>query len=415
MKDRSDQKEVVAWVLYDWANSVFSTAIIVVFFPILLEAIQGSGSNYLATIHLITGVALGLSAPILGTIADKAKCHRNLLLVFAFLGAVFTCLPGVYSFTSAFWLGLVFGLSQMSFGASIIFYDSLLKKVSLGRNIDYISSLGYAFGYLGGAVQLGMCMYLYKLLTNDYGFLEGQAIQYIFLFTAFWWLLFSTPLFLIKEPKDNEKKFGLFSWKLITEGFFVAYSTFQNIRLYKKSFLVLLAYWFYIDGVNTIAKMAVKVGIDNNLSQESVISAILLAQVIGFPSTLLIGWLSRKVKVIYMILTCLFVYLIIVAYAYFVKTETEFYIMAASIGGVQGGVQALSRSHFASLIPEGKTGEFFGLFNLIGRFASILGPGIIYTTGVLFNDDKLGVTFLSLLFLVGAILLIVSERIKKDT
>jgi len=304
----------------------------------------------------------------------------------------------------------VYTLAIIGFLGGNVFYDSLLPGVASGTRMHFVSSLGFSLGYLGGGLLFAFNVWM-TLKPSLFGLSNAsQAVRLSFLSVGIWWLVFSTPLVLfVRERRSPGEALGI---DMIKAGFRQLGQTFRTIRRMKTIFLFLAAYWFYIDGVNTIVLMAVDYGLSIGFRANDLIPALLITQFVGFPCALLFGRLGQRIGAKRSILIAIGVYLIISVFGSFITFKYEFYILAVMIGFVQGGIQSLSRSFYARIIPEGRSAEYFGFYNMLGKFAVIIGPILIGTTGLLLRNfgivstlaSRIGIVSISLLFLTGGIL-----------
>jgi UMF1 family MFS transporter len=408
-----DQKKSIwSWALYDWANSAFATTVMAGFFPVFFKLYWSTGADatvstaQLGLANSLSGVFMGILAPILGAVADRAGSKKKFLIFFVYCGVLMT--------VALFWVekghwqaaAALYVLSVIGFSGANIFYDALLPGVAGGK-IDYVSSLGYALGYLGGGLLFAVCVWmninpqLFRLGAADAG--SAQAIRVSFILVGLWWGVFTIPLMLfVSESGPSQAKK---STACIADGFRQLYHSFSKIRSMKNIFLFLLAYWFYIDGIDTIVRMAVDYGLSIGFAYSDLIIALLITQFVGFPSAIIYGSIGEKVGPKKAIYFGLLVYLLVVIWAIMMNDKTEFYILAVVIGLVQGGVQALSRSYFARLIPTEQAGEFYGFYNMLGKFAVILGPAVIGMTGRISGSPRAGIASIALFFILGAVLL----------
>ncbi|MCJ7830368.1 MAG: MFS transporter, partial [Desulfobacterales bacterium] len=378
---------VWGWALYDWANSAFATTVMAGFFPIFFKQYwsQGIDAN-LSTARLglgsaAAGLTIALLAPVLGAIADAGTLRKKFLVFFAYLGVSMTA--------ALFWVGqaawmqaiLVYGVAVVGFSGANIFYDALLPTVADTDTVDYVSSLGYALGYLGGGL-LFLLNVLMVLRPGSFGLADaGQAIRWAFVSVALWWGLFT--LFLVWwVPEASPGTIHFSSRHVVRDGLRQLAGTLRRIRSHRPLWLFLIAYWFYIDGVDTIVRMAVDYGISIGLATNSLITALLIVQFVGFPAALAFGRLGERWGVRRTIFLGLGLYVVITLWGALMTTTAEFYGLAAAIGLVQGGVQALSRSYYARLIPPGRSAEYFGFYNMLGKFAAIVGPALMGATGL---------------------------------
>ena len=407
---RSSNRQVISWALYDWANSAFSTTVLAGFFPVFFKEFWSVGSDpvqsstQLALIHTCASLLIALLSPFLGILADKTGAGRRLLIMFSMLGVVSTCALPLAGSGQWLFAAVLFGLAQLGFNGALVFYDSMIVSVSRGRSSDMISTLGYSLGYLGGGLQFALCVLMYHK-PEWFGLASStSAIQVAFVFTGIWWGLFALPL-IFSSAGDAPVEGQRFSLRIIRAGLTEIFSTIRQIRLYRPVVYMLLGYWLYIDGVNTVIKMAVDYGRTVGFGAQDLVLALLITQFVGFPSAIAFGWLGQRWGAKRGILVGIGVYFILILWAARMQHVWEFYAMAIGIGLVQGGVQALSRSYFASIIPADRSAEFFGFFNLVGRFASILGPLLIAGTESLTHSHSLGISSVALLFAAGGALL----------
>lgn len=399
-----------SWVFYDWANSAFATTVMAGFFPIFLKQYWSAGSDpatstfQLGVGNAIAGIIVAALAPVLGAIADRGGVRRRFLLLFTVLGILATA--GLYFVQKGEWplAILLYVLGTIGFTAGVVFYDSLIVDVAAPSRFDVVSGFGYAFGYLGGGVLFALNVFM-TLKPEVFGFADAaEAVRISFLMVAAWWMIFCIPLFVfVKERRAADTpRAGV----AVREGWRQFLDTLREIRALRPIFLFLLAYWFYIDGVNTIIKMAVDYGLSLGFESSSLITALLLVQFVGFPAAIAFGWLGEKWGTKRGIYLAIGVYAAVTAWAYFLENETEFFIMAIAIGLVQGGIQSLSRSYYARLIPAAKSAEFFGFYGMIGKFATIIGPLLMGWVGVATGSPRLAILSIVVLFVIGAALLV---------
>lgn len=401
-------KKVVTWALYDWANSAFALSVLAVLFPLVLGNFWGAGdSGVTATIRLgwITFAAsliVFLSAPILGTIADAGGYRKRFLLFFATAGAVATA--GLGFVGQGDWplaLGLYL-IASVGYYSSTVFYDSLLIDVTEPRNYSFVSTLGYSIGYLGGAVLLGIHLWMLKS-PQTFGLESAtEAFSYAFVSVGIWWLVFLLPLLFFVPERHSPIE--------VTRGAIrVAYaelkSTVQKISQYRNVMIFLSAYWLYVGGVFTVIFMAVNYGQRLGFDDSDLVFALLIANTVGFPATLVYGVAAHRYGAKKGIYFALLAYVGACAWAIQMTDIHEFYIMSFVIGMVQGGVQGLSRSLYASLIPANQSGEFFGFYSMTTKFAHVLGPAMVAIAAMLSDDPKWVLLTLMPLFLAGGLLL----------
>jgi len=408
------RKSVVSWALYDWANSAFSLTVVTAFFPILLGAYWNEGADSTVTTFRL-GIAnatasllVALLAPVLGAVADHLGRRRRMLALFAMLGVSMTA--ALFWVEQGYWqlAILLYALAYIGFAGGNSFYDALLACVSSRAELDRVSAYGFALGYLGGALLFTLNV---VMVTNPelFGLHDAaEAMRWSFLLVGIWWAVFTLPVLLWVDEGAvtvNEKPVHSV-YVLLATGWSRVFTTLKNIRQHRSLVLFLLAYWLYIDGVYTIIKMAVDYGMSRGLATEDLISAILLTNFVGFPAAILFGILGARIGAKRGIYIGLGVYIVTTLAAPFVSEGWHFYVLAFTIGLVQGGVQSLSRSFFARLIPAGRDAEFFGFYNMLGKFAAILGPALTGIVTLLTGSQRLGILSVLILFVAGLLLLV---------
>ena len=381
------RRAIWGWALYDWANSTFATTIMAVFFPILYKQYWSQGIDVnLSTFRLGLGNAaaslvVALMAPVLGAVADSGGLRKRLLAGFTYLGVLLTAALALIPQGQWALALLVYAGGVIGFSGANVFYDALLPRVSPPMRMDQVSSLGYALGYLGGGLMLALNVFM-TLRPGIFGFADAtQAVRAAFMGVALWWGIFSLATFIWVPPDPRVERTALLLQ--ITAGWLKVKATLGKIRRLKMLFTFLVAYWCYIDGVDTIVRMAVDYGISLGFETNDLVKALLITQFVGFPSALLFGMLGRYWGPRRSIYLALAVYMAVTVWGAFMKRPTEFYLLAAVIGLVQGGIQALSRSYYAHLIPHDQSAEFFGFYNMLGKFAAIIGPLLMGVTGLI--------------------------------
>ncbi len=387
MAVKSNQKAVWGWVMYDWANSTFATTVMAGFFPLFFKQYWSIGTDVNTSTALlgfgnsIASLLLALCAPLLGVLADRGKIRKTFLICLAYSGSLATALLWAVPKGEWGWAIICYGLGMMCFAGANIFYDALLVDVAPAPDRDRVSSLGYAMGYLGG----GLLFVLNVLMVQQprwFGLMNsGQAVRYAFLLVALWWAGFTIFLMMwVHEDKNVSPPVHAFDF--LKQGCLQLKNTVRRIFRLKSAGLFLLSYWCYIDGVDTIIRMAVDYGLSLGFTGKDLMLALLVVQFVGFPSALAFGWLSRRVGPRNCIFIAIAGYAVATLWGTFMKQRMDFYLLAVVIGLFQGGIQALSRSYYTSFIPEGQSAEYFGLFNMMGKFAAILGPGIVGMVGL---------------------------------
>ena len=391
--------------MYDWANSAFATTVMAAVLPIYYSRVAGStlhGNTATAYWGYTVAIALlitALLAPIMGAIADYSGVKKKLLMAFAGMGIVATAL--LYFVTTGDWMmaSLFFVIGNIGFATSEVFYNSLLPEVAGPGNIDQISTKGYALGYLGGGILLGINVLMIELMSD-----KVLASRLSFVTVSIWWAVFTIPIIKnVREPKVTDT-----AWENVNPvraGFKRLARTFKELRNYRQLLLFLIAFWIYNDGIGTIIKMATIYGAEIGIDETSLIGALLMTQFVGIPFAFAFGRLATYMGTKNSILLGLFVYTIISISGYFMKTSLHFWILAFLVGTVQGGTQALSRSLFGSMLPRSKTCEFYGFYGMSSKFAGIVGPLVFAVITQLTGSSRLSIVSLIVFFLVGAFLL----------
>jgi UMF1 family MFS transporter len=378
------------------------------FFPLYFKQFWNAGvpaTESTFRLGLANGVAslvVALLAPLMGAVADKGGARIRLLALFTVLGAAMTA--ALYLVGKGEWLAavLLYVAASLGFWGNNQFYDSLLTDVAEEKDYDVVSGYGYSLGYLGG----GLLFFVNVLMVTQplrFGIADASdAVRLSFVTVGVWWVVFTLPvLFFVKEGRSSALPFA----RALSAGWHELKNTLAHLRNDRTLLWFLLAYWFYIDGVNTIIKMAVDYGLSLGLEQGALIRALLLTQFVGFPAALAFGWLGKRIGPRAGIFIAIAVYTGAAGYAYFLSSEWEFMLLAIIIGLVQGGVQSLSRSLYGRLVPPGKAGEFFGFYNLMGKAAAILGPLLTGLVALTTHDSRLAIVSISILFVIGAFFL----------
>jgi len=401
------RRPVLSWGLYDWGNSAFATTVMAGFFPVFFSQYWSAGANTeLTTARLgyanaIAGLVIALLAPFLGAIADRGGRRRQMLFVFTLFGTLATL--GLFFLAQGQWLAAaaLFALGTIGFNGGVVFGDALLLDVAEPRDYDRVSAFGYALGYLGGgllfAVNVAMVVKPALFGLAD----AAAAVRWSFVTVAIWWLVFTLPVLLFVREGAARPATG----NALVAGWRELAATARRVRGQPLLWQFLLAYWLYIDGVNTVIKMAVNYGLSLGLQSSDLLGALLLTQFIGFPAALVFGRVGERVGARAGVLIGLAVYALITVWAYFLDSALEFYLMAATLGLVQGGVQSLSRSMFGRLVPEGKSAEYFGFYNMVGKFGTVLGPALMGALALAANSTRASILALLLLFVGGGALL----------
>jgi len=406
---KENKRAVWSWAFYDWANSAYSTTVMAGFFPLFFKEYWADPHNpsqstfYLGMANSIASMVVAALAPLLGSVADQGSAKKKFLTFFAFLGVIMT--GGLWMVAQGNWqmAVLFYVIATIGFSSGIVFYDALLPGLASEERVDAVSSLGFGLGYLGGGLLFLVNVFMY-LKPEIFGIPDGAtAIKLSFLSVAVWWAVFTIPLILfVPEPKNYETiDFN----NAIRMGWVQLVQTFKEIRNMKVVGTFLLAYWFYIDGVDTIIRMAVDYGMSLNFPGESLIIALLIVQFVAFPAALIYGWLASKIGAKTGIMVGIIAYSFITLLGYFMTEAWHFYVLAILIGLFMGGIQALSRSLYTRIIPPDKSAEFFGFYNMLGKFAAIIGPALMGTIALVTGSARLSILSILLLFILGAFFL----------
>ena len=402
-------KQVLSWAFYDWANSAFTTTVLAGFFPLFFKQFWSAQNTVTeSTFQLGLGNALAslvivMLAPVLGAIADAGSLKKRLLIVFSLLGISMTL--GLYFVEQNSWLLAIsfFVLASIGFSGSLVFNDALLINVTDEKNYDHVSAFGYAMGYLGGGILFTINV---VMVTKPewFGFSSvNDAVRFSFITVSIWWLVFSIPLWLFVHEDKSREKHSI--TQTMSSGIEQLRNTFKKISALKTVALFLLAYWLYIDGVDTIVRMAVDYGLAIGLDGSDLLLALVVTQFVGFPATLGFGYIGARIGTKNAIMLAIAVYLAVTIFAYRMDSIKEFYALAIVIGLVQGGIQSLSRSLYARIIPKSQSAEFFGFYNMLGKFAAVLGPLMIGIIAATTESSRLAMFSVGILFISGGILL----------
>ncbi|MDH5786043.1 MAG: MFS transporter [Chromatiales bacterium] len=406
--NNNSNKGTVAWLLYDWGNSAYATTVIAGFFPVFFKQYWAAGmpatesTLQLSMANSLASLVIVLLAPVLGAIADQWSARKRFLLFFAFLGVLMTAMLPLVAQGDWWWAVVFYVIATIGFSGSVSFYDSLIVFVTTPSRLDLVSAAGYAFGYLGGGLLFALNVWM-TLQPERFGLADAaEAVRLSFFTVAVWWLIFTLPLaFFVHETGRSRGS----AWAAVRRGLGQLYGTFHQIRQLRHVFIFLFAYWCYIDGVDTIVRMAVDYGLSLGFDSNSLIVALLITQFVGFPAAIAFGYLGKRIGARRGIFIAIGAYALIVIAAAQMTTQSEFYALAIAIGLVQGGIQSLSRSYYARLIPQEKSAEFFGFYNMLGKFAAVLGPVMMGWAGALSGSPRVGILTLLLLFIAGALLL----------
>lgn len=409
-----------SWILYDWANSVYATNIMAVIFPIYFGNVCAqSGADNLVLWSYGTSIATFLAAilaPVLGALGDHKGHKKRLFVACLILGVAFTLFSAFVDDYRFLLVGYV--VSHIGFSGSCLFYDSFLTDVTTSERMDRVSAWGYAMGYIGGStIPFIISIIILVVLGMD----NPLAFKLVIVLTSVWWLVFSIPILKnVHQIHYVEAKKGLLRSTLQN-----LWSTAKDIFTHKRVFLFIVAYFFYIDGVNTIISISTSYGSKLGLDDISMILALLVTQIVAVPFSILFGKLADKVGSINLLCGAVAVYFCITVVGFFMGFNIEqnpgeesavtlslvlFWCMAFLVGTVQGGIQALSRSYFGKLIPAERSNEYFGFFDIFGKFAAVIGPLMVALFTQFTGRDSIGVISLAILFLVGEGILLAGQK-----
>ncbi|MCQ6279636.1 MFS transporter [Bacillus sp. EB600] len=407
-------KQEKSWVFYDWANSAYSLLITTAIFPLYFKAsakeaglAASTSTAYWGYANSLATLLISICAPILGTIGDYKGFKKRFFTFFFGLGIVFTLLLVIVPNNQWLILLICYMITVIGFAGANIFYDAFLVDVTTEERMNRISSRGFAMGYIGSTIPFIISIaFIILSQQNIIPLSVTTASQAAFAITALWWGLFTIPMLKNVEQNYYIERVA----NPISSSFKRMLQTLKDIKTYRPLFLFLLAYFFYIDGVDTVITMSTTYGSDLGISSQNLLIILFATQVVAAPFAILYGKLAEKFKGKTMLLVGIFVYIVICTYAYFLKTTLDFWILAMLVASSQGGIQALSRAYFAKLVPKENANEFFGFYNIFYKFAAILGPFLVGVTAQLTGSTNSGVFSLIILFIIGgAILLRVPE------
>ena len=400
-------REIKAWISYDLGNSAFATTVLAAFFPIFYNQYWSSNidstlsAQYLSWTLVISNLTLLFTAPLIGAITDISKSTKKLFISMVMISIIGTGL--LYTLEAGLWLYalIFFGIANYFFSASNVIYDKILVQIASPSLFSKISGYGYAWGYFGGGFLflINACMSLYPELFGLSS--QAEAIRWSFITVSIWWFIFLIPLAVTyKEPSAK-----VVENQVIRNSFKNLVNTFISISQYRNAFIFLIAFFLFIDGVHTVVALAATFALNLGLDSSSVIIALLMVQFIAFPSTLMWAYVGEKYSDKFVINFSILIYILIIIYTLFLSNAMEFYILAAMVGFVQGGIQGSSRGLFAKLIPHDKAGEFFGLFNTFGKAGAFMGPALVGLFLALFENVRISLLPILVLFVLGLIVL----------
>ncbi len=399
-------KKERSWILYDVANSAFSVVMMTAILPIFFKSFAAKGVStaqstaYWGYGNTIASLFVAFLAPILGTIADYRDVKKKFLIFFISVGVIFTL--SISMIQEGQWLQciILYIFSVIGFSGANVFYDAFLVDVTTDKRMDWVSSSGFAWGYVGSLVPFGLSI-AFITLAPKFDISNIFATKVAFGITGLWWLLLSIPImknvsqnyYIEREPQAIKKSFARLA------------KTFGNIKQYKNAFLFLLAYFFYIDGVSTMIKMSGAYAIDIGVDSTTLLIIFAAIQLVAWPFAILYGKLVKKFKTKPLLYFAIFTYMVVSIYAFFIKTVIDYWILAMLVASAQGGIQALSRSAFGKIIPKENASEFFGFYNIFGKFAAILGPFLMAIVSDITDSSRYGIFSIIFLFIIGFVLL----------
>ena len=397
-------KEIKSWIAYDAGNSAFATTVIAAFFPLFFSSYWAgnideiTSAKYFTAGLTIMNLVILIGMPIIGAITDVKNLTKTFFSVFSFLGALLVISFAFVSENEWLFALILYGIALFCFSAAIVLYDKILIYISSSHNISKVSGFGYSVGYLGGGTLFVINAFM--VMNPSFFGLENSAaaIKLSFVTVGIWWIIFTLPLFInYEQPKIQEGK--------IIDAFKQIYKTFIDITNQKNIVLFLIAFFLYIDGVHTVISLAAIFANGIGIGQESIILALILVQFVAAPATFIWSYVSTRYGDKMVIYMSILIYIGVIFFSMGLDNANEFYFMAGLIGSVQGGIQASSRSLFAKIIPEDKSGEFFGFYNTFGRAGSVIGPLLVNVFLVAFNNIRIALIPLIVLFILGALFL----------
>jgi UMF1 family MFS transporter len=410
-----------SWVLYDVGNSAF-VMIICSLLPIYYNTLaraQGYTDSQITSIFgtllSLSALAIALTNPILGAIADNKGMKKKMFFIFMLVGSACCLLLGISS--SIPYLAAIVIVSRIGMSGSVVFYDAMLVDITDESRMDNVSSRGFAYGYIGSCIPFTVCLALYVLATMPknnpiLGIGENTAIVIGMAITGIWWFALSVPLL-----RNYKQLHGVEPVKnQVRDAFRKLGETFSNLKHYKSAFLFVIAFFFYINGVSTIIGMSVVYAqqVLGEINAVYLVVALLMTQVVAWPCAIIFGKLAGKYSPRYLILISIAGYIAITVFGAFMNSLYQFFIMAFFVGLFQGGIQALSRSYFAKLVPKEKCNEFFGIYDICGKGAAVLGPALMAAATALTGSPRIGVSTLILFFIIGGVILLLLPKNKAD-
>ena len=403
-------KKEKSWILYDWANSAYTMTMLTTILPIYFTAMVGEvglskemATSYWGYTNAIASLVVAVLSPFMGGLADYMGVKKKFFTVFTLLGIIFSGMIAFIPYGQWQLLIVTYIISLIGYSLSNVFYDSFLTDITSEDRMDMISSLGYGFGYIGSTIPFIVCMGIIMAAQKSIIPISSiTASKISFFFSSMWWLTFTLPMYKNVEQvhgKPYEKFKPQDSMRKLKE-------SFLRVRKNRKAFLFLCAYFFYIDGVDTIIRMAASFGTAVGIGSSTLLVILLVTQFVAFPFAIIYGKLTQIFKGKAMLIAGIGIYIVICIFAFFLKSAREFWILSILVGSSQGGIQALSRSYFAKMIPKENSNEYFGFYNIFGKFAAIMGPFLVGIVTQITGDVRNGVLSLILIFIVGVVLLL---------
>ena len=406
-------KTVKSWIAYDAGNSAFATTVVAAFFPIFYLQYWASSmteleaSVYYSWALVISNVSILLSGPVIGAITDLNQSTKKSLTVLTLTSVFFVGL--LYFLQAGSWMLALtfFVIANYCFCVAQIPYDKILTKISTPNNFSIISNQGYAWGYFGGGLLFIVNAFM-SINPSAFGLVsQAEAIRVSFLMVSVWWLIFLMPLLLnFKETKEVNK-----SKNSIIQSIKNIVSTFKSVYKYKNAFIFLVAFFLFIDGAHTVIYMASTFALNLGLETNAIIQALILVQIVAFPATLIWGYVAGRFGDKLVLYITIISYVCIIIYSTTLSSALEFYLLAAWVGCVQGGIQGSSRGLFGKLLPKDKAGEFYGLYNVMGRAGAILGPAMVGGLLTIYGNVRIALLPIAILFILGGLLL---TRVKNE-
>lgn len=427
-KDRLTKAEK-SWIFYDWANSVYATNIMAAIFPIYFATICATGDTVWAFGSALSTMIVALCAPLLGAIGDYKGMKKKLFCIFLFIGTFFTLTMAIFNQWQLVIVGYI--ISYIGFSGANLFYDSFLTDVTTKEKMDKVSTYGFAMGYIGGStIAFLLSLGIMLALGLEKNLALGVKISVVI--TTVWWAVFSIPLLKnVKQEHYVETPKNQLAIQTLKNMLHTAKTIMKN----KGIFFFMLAYFFYIDGVNTVIRMATAYGTTLGLDMIGMILALLVTQLVAIPCSILFSYLAKKFGSMRMIFSAVVIYMLICIVGFYMgysveaapsdnadlytaaidKAQVLFWIMAVLVGTVQGGIQALSRSYYGKLIPPERSNEFFGFYDIFGKFAAVLGPFLYGIISSATGSSAYGIASVSVLFMIAAIIIIIGRKSIKST